>query len=84
MKHLNEIGRIKELMSLINEGEGLKFLERLLLRGETNSIKKAEGAIDDVIKVWRNFSLSATSTARYWQPNFCALSLTREASLPIK
>lgn len=51
MKHLTEIERIKELMSLINEGEGLKFLERLLLRGETNSIKKAEGAIDDVIKI---------------------------------
>jgi hypothetical protein len=51
MKHLNEIGRIKELMSLINEGEGLKFLERLLKRGETNSIKKAEGAIDDVFQV---------------------------------
>jgi len=46
MKHLNEIGRIKELMSLINEGEGLKFLERLLLRGESSSIRKAEGAID--------------------------------------
>lgn len=51
MKHLNEIGRIKELMSLINEGEGLKFLERLLKRGETNSIKTAEGAIDDAFKV---------------------------------
>jgi len=51
MKHLNEIGRIKELMSLINEGEGLKFLERLLLRGESSSIRKAEGAIDDVFKV---------------------------------
>lgn len=58
MKHLNEIGRIKELMSLINEGEGLKFLERLLLRGETNSIKKAEGAIDDVIKVLDDETIS--------------------------
>ena len=58
MKHLNEIGRIKELMSLINEGEGLKFLERLLLRGETNSIKKAEGAIDDVFKVLDDETIS--------------------------
>lgn len=58
MKHLNEIGRIKELMSLINEGEGLKFLERLLLRGETNSIRKAEGAIDDVIKVLDDETIS--------------------------
>ena len=58
MKHLNEIGRIKELMSLINEGEGLKFLERLLQRGETNSIKKAEGAIDDVFKVLDDETIS--------------------------
>jgi len=58
MKHLNEIGRIKELMSLINEGEGLKFLERLLKRGEINSIKKAEGAIDDVFKVLDDETIS--------------------------
>jgi hypothetical protein len=58
MKHLNEIGRIKELMSLINEGEGLKFLERLLQRGETNSIRKAEGAIDDVFKVLDDETIS--------------------------
>ena len=58
MKHLNEIGRIKELMSLINEGEGLKFLERLLQRGETNSIRKAESAIDDVFKVLDDETIS--------------------------
>ena len=54
MKHLNEIGRIKELMSLINEGEGLKFLERLLQRGETNSIKKA-GEYGLFNRKWRIF-----------------------------
>lgn len=58
MKHLNEIERIKELMSLINEGEGLKFLERLLQRGETTSIRKAEGAIDDVFKVLDDETIS--------------------------
>lgn len=51
MKHLNEIKRIKELMSLISEGEGLKYLERLLKKGSTQTIQKAELAIDDVIKI---------------------------------
>ena len=62
MKHLNEIGRIKELMSLINEGEALKFLDRLLKRGGDNAIKKAEGDIDDVFRVLDNETISKLET----------------------
>ncbi len=58
MKYVNEVKRIKELMSLINEGEGLKFLERLLIKGDTNAIRKSEGAIDDVIKVLDDDTIS--------------------------
>ena len=58
MKYVNEVKRIKELMSLINEGEGLKFLERLLTKGDINAIRKSEGAIDDVIKVLDDETIS--------------------------
>ena len=50
MKHLQEINRIKEIMSLINEGEGLKYLERLLTKGTTSEIRKAETVIDDIFR----------------------------------
>ena len=58
MKYVNEVKRIKELMSLINEGEAVKFLERLFTRGDVNAIRKSEGAIDDVIKVLDDETIS--------------------------